>query len=184
MEASDLMARMAAKTPDMQAVGVSSVQGLTEADAAMALAGLDRGPYLLARVKFSLDDSSRYPLENQLWSEMCGVATRKRWKVPVGREFLRGLSRMAVNEAVSPCKCSRCSGRGSIYPRGAAARVCNVCLGTGRGCVSGSARAKAAGVDKSNWSRVWGKRYELFLSRLDGWERVMLAHVQMRLKVC
>lgn len=184
MDPASLMARLAEKTPDMDAVGVGSVAGLSEADAALALVGLERGPYLLARVKFALDDSSLHPLQMQLWGEMCGVATKRRWIVPVGEEFLRGLARMAVDEVVNPCRCSQCAGRGAVYPRGKAARPCDVCMRTGRGRVSASARARAAGIDKSNWCRVWGPRYALFLSRLDGWETAVQAHVWMRLKAC
>jgi len=185
MEPVDLIARMAAKTPDMEAVGVSSVEGLDGADAALMLAGLDRGPYLLARVKYAGELDSQADLETVLWHEMVKVAADRGWRRygdGLPRAFLRNLSHMAVDEIINPCKCSACGGRGSVYPRGKAARVCDVCLGTGSGRVSGSARARQAGIDKSNWCRLWAGRYAIFLNRLDGWERVLQAHGDARLK--
>lgn len=182
MEPAGLIARMAAKTPDMDAVGVSSVPGLSEADAAMALAGLDRGPYLLARVKYALDSSSRYPLENQLWGEMCGIATRKKWLIPAGHELLRRMSRMAIEEVVHPAQCPKCGGRGTVYPKGGAARLCSACIGTGRGRVSDRSRAAGADIPKTSWFRIWAPRYELMLAKLDRWDRVAHAHVRQRMK--
>lgn len=181
MEAENLIARLTPVTSDFERVGVSSVPGLDAMDAARALAGLDRGPYLLAMVVLAQDASSLKPLELQLWGEMCGVATRKNWIVPVGDELLRRMSCLAVGEVVSPKVCGRCSGRGTIYPRGAAARTCDACGGGGRGKVTGRDRARSLGICKSSWSRTWGLRYGEFVGRLSGWERAIHAHVRLRL---
>ncbi len=182
MDPADFIARLTPVTQDFQQVGVSSTAGLNAMDAARALAGLERGPYLLSIVMWAGDMSSVYHLENQLWFYVCGVATDEKWVVTVGAEMLRGLAKMAVAEVISPRLCSSCSGRGSVSPRGGAVRDCAACAGTGKAKISGRHRARLAEIDKNSWQRVWGPRYErYFIAQLNSWEAAAESHVRQKL---
>lgn len=182
MDASELIARLNPITQNAGRVGVSTVPGLGAFDAAAALAGLPRGPYLLARVMLALDESCRRELEKQLWSEMCSFAYAEKWIVPIGQELLRKMAKIAIAEVVDPALCKGCRGRGSIYPRGGLARACGACFGSGRGVLSASAKARAVGMDKSNWCRLWGARYLVFVTLARNWEQVIHAHVRDKMR--
>jgi len=183
MESADFVARLTPASQDFQQVGVSSTAGLNAMDVARALAGLDRGPYLLSIVMWAGDTGSLYQLENKLWSDVCLVATERKWIVVVGAEMLRSLAKMAVAEVIAPRLCPVCCGRGSISPRGGAVHDCTVCKGTGRAKISGRERAKIAGINRNSWQRTWGPRYEAdFIARLNSWEIVANHHIQRKLK--
>lgn len=184
MEPADFIARLTPASQDFQQAGVSSVPGLGSTEAARALSGLQRGPYFLSLVLWAGDNSSRYDLENQLWGDMCCIATERKWIVVCGGEMLRGMAKMAVAEIVDPRLCGVCKGRGSISPRGGAVRNCAICNGSGRVRISERERARNAGIDRNSWRRVWGERYEdHFISRLASWEIIAADHVRQKLRV-
>jgi len=110
MDPADFVARLTPVSQKFEQAGVSSVAGLGAMDVAQALAGLDRGPYLLSIVMWAGDTGSLYHLENKLWADVCLVATEQKWIVTVGAEMLRGLSKMAVAEFVMPRLCAVCRG--------------------------------------------------------------------------
>lgn len=185
MDPAGLISRQNAATSDMEREGVCSVPGLDGMDAARALAGLPRGPYLLARVLWVLDQSSLSALENQLWGEMCGVASRKGWtkskSYPVGKELLRKMAKMAIYETVSPPQCHVCNGRKEIHPKNQAVRPCGACSGTGLKAISNRKRADKVGISETSWRRTWSERYAEFLAKQQAWMQLAHEHVRKKL---
>ena len=95
-----VFAKLNASTMSMEPFAGGRVE-FSQADAAAILSSLPPRLEHAARLKFCLDESRRKWLETELWIEMSGEFTRRKWKVPAGKELLRRICTLVIDEALN-----------------------------------------------------------------------------------
>lgn len=125
---------------------IPSIGGITEVDQAIAsglCSGMSEKWYKAARLKFCLDASVINWLEIQLWQEVCGIATKEKWKIPKGKERLRNMCKLAIIETQKP----------ELFIKTNAWNT----------------RASFLEIKKSAWFSTWAGRYEVIYELLNNW---------------
>ena len=74
------------------------------------LSGLSREAYLYAAAKWIQDKSVEPELFYRIYLIVGGLAIKHKWRVPKGRELLRGLTQLAIIEMVREPRCRHCNG--------------------------------------------------------------------------
>jgi len=98
---------------------------------------------LAMRMKYADDWSGAKELEYKLWIITTSMASRERWRIPVGKEYCRRMSGLAIAEMAEPAR----------Y----------------RHAHSWKLKVAFMGCDNSNWYRTWRSRYETVYTELDEW---------------
>jgi len=169
-----LAARMAGKPLDYASVpGGNPMGGLSGNDIAGALAmgGASNAEAMMVRLCWVQDKSVQGPLFYELYSRVAGLAVKKGWKPPKGKELLRSMTMLAIAEVSDPGLCQCCGGRREVWPKGATVPIiCPECKGVGRRGMREKDRAHACGVAASTWSTNWGPKYAQVLEMVSGVE--------------
>lgn len=132
----------------------SAIGGSADVDQAMAAglcAGMKREHYLAARFKWALDWSVSSELERLLQDKGEGFAKKEQWKLRKEETRVRAIAGLALAEMANP----------SFWSIDAN-------------------KAMFIGVDKSGFSRVWKKRYNLLYATLEDWANSAYSYVMMR----
>jgi hypothetical protein len=101
--------------------------------------------------KWAGDESHREYLKYQLWIAAVDIAIAEGWKIPKGREYLRKMAEIALNEVREPTPWKE-----------------------------DKKKADYMGVDKSAFYKVWRKRYESVYGVLDSWAQEGYRYVQRK----
>lgn len=128
--------------------------GQPEVDQAMAAhlcGGMRREWYLAARLRWGLDWSVANELEYMLWMEGSGVSYKERWRVPKGKEYVRKMAGLAIAEIAEPKRYA-----------------------------PDARKAEWMDVSASQFSRLWGKRYNAIYSIIEDWSSSAYSYVMMR----
>lgn len=168
-KAAELAARMTGVRPvdprDVYGDGTPGL-GITALDVAGALAMGDASPLAEAvvRLKYVGDTSVQSRAFYLLYDRAMTLATREKWKLPVGGDLVRKMTQLALLEAVSSQTCKACEGRGQAPRKDSPVMdECPVCHGVGRRGKSQAERARQLGVDRTTFTRIWSPRYERVL---------------------
>lgn len=136
--------------------------GLTGNDVAgaLALGKATRSQSFAVMAKWVQDESAQDRLFYEIYDRVVKLAAKKKWKVAPGKCWLRKMTRLAIAEHVSPCRCRRCKGRGFLYPPGREAKVCPQCGGSAMGeFMPQSKKAEIIGIPWESWRRKWRWAY-------------------------
>lgn len=132
-------------------------------DVAAACAGVSRLGYMALRAKYCNDVvmavATASAVRDQLLScpDLAERLTRQ--------EAFR-VAGLVLAQYVSGQRCGRCQGRGTIYPKGRAAHVCQRCGGLGIRPATESERARSCGLDDTLWRRHVRQRADVALDEL------------------
>lgn len=161
MASVEVLGRLCAGAVDFSRVGAGGQSDLQRLEVAGFLAGLSRGPMLLALAKYMQDAEAlrKLVIEHQAW--LVNLAMADGWLVDGVADRMAGLS---VSEVVDD-KCPRCHGTRFIR-----AKACTSCDGTGFRRVSGRSIAGWLGVSETSYRRVWSGRYQQAVERLRGFD--------------
>ena len=177
-----MLSRCNAKTGQYKGVTGGGKREVIPADAWAAMAGADKLGQLLAKRIWMHDETGDAQIERLAYLKAVDIAIAEGWKVPKGREYVRHMTRLALRELIDPERCPACKGTCQEWDAAALrAKSCGVCGGTGRVRIDDSKRAKAVGMDKSRWSRVWRKRYETIHADLSARINAALRHAEKKL---
>ena len=135
------------------------------------LAGFTPVETAYALAKFMGDDASVGVVLIATRKQAAHLASKGHWKVRPSQLVI--LADIATHEALSPCRCERCSGTGSKLNK-----VCLSCGGSGLGHESTVAMARAVGVDNSVFHRCYKEKLAVmlnFLYDIEGAIRLKLA---------
>ncbi len=127
-------------------------QGITGAEVAAALIGLEDGPLAFAYWHGTQDEVSKSQLRDCLATDLQRVATVQGWKRKNDMELFVRMSRAAIAEAfLSKEICKSCCGFG--MQKG---KICCKCQGLGRSALTRKKISELCGVASS----MWRSRYE------------------------
>jgi len=125
------------------------------------------------RLKYVAQSEYINDIEIYLLLEIVDLATKKKWKYPkerIGKEFLRGMGRMAICEGVFPYVCMTCRGTKSQILIEGKVESCPSCGGSGKRRPSYRERAEIMGFKHETWRINWDSRYKEIAGILDNWE--------------
>lgn len=128
--------------------------GLTRAELAGMLAGLNRDVVNYALAKYAGDEVAYWDLVFAVRVYAASVAVKEDWEIVRGRPTVYNLSAIAVFEAVNPNRCGTC--RGSGFER---AKVCRTCSGQTIARYGHAVIADLVGLSETTFRRVWYSRY-------------------------
>ncbi|MCU7840871.1 MAG: hypothetical protein KZQ94_16015 [Candidatus Thiodiazotropha sp. (ex Troendleina suluensis)] len=120
-----------------------------QATAAAMCAGMPDLQFKASMLKWAGDWSNANYLEYRIWIAAVDIAREEKWKIPRGREYLRRMAGLAIAEVADP-------GRWQLDKD----------------------RAEFIGMHKSEFCRVWRKRYEMVYRILDELAQDGYRHVQ------
>lgn len=138
----------------------SSNEHLNKAESASLLSGLSEEETDFALAKYCADEGAlkKSIVNNRFYA--AHVFSLKKWKAEKNRVI--ALADLAINESISPCKCSRCAGIGYKFNK-----PCQLCNATGFKPMSNRQMAKTIGVDESTFRARWKERLSLLLGHLN-----------------
>jgi len=149
--------------PKNQSINDIGRGGITLYDAMHCAAlchGIERKYISTARLKWAGDESDKGWLEIQLWLRMADEAYRKKWKVPVGKELLRRLARLAIEETLKPLPARDNERNGYSTIR---FKYIN---------------SDGNIISKSAYSQTWSERYEMTYNIFNAWADVAWSQIQ------
>ena len=174
--------------PASRSTSSSDFGGITSQDVAMLLASIKiNGPQHWARYKFALHDDSRLDSEISLVASCLSKLTN--YKTPkefIGREPIRRLCNLAIEEHAHPNSCPTCNGR-MFFEYGNLRVKCGVCGGTGMSSqrtgidsngVQFNLRAHKFGVSQIEFEKRWERIFDQALLILDLWEDILVGKVE------
>lgn len=135
-----VMALQAEQIPSLSGMPGGGSPEVDQSTAAALSAGMKRRYYLAARLKWALDWSVANELEYMLWVEAAGIAHDEKWRIPTGRSYVRRMAGLAIAEMADPKRWR-----------------------------DAQQKAEWMGVSKSQFSRVWEKRYNAVYEELESW---------------
>lgn len=145
-------------------------------DVAACLAGLDRGPYLLALYLWSGDESVTLELYSLLFVEAKNLAVKYNWRCKNEFERLFALIKMAMHELKKVNICNLCKGTGVKLHN-----TCDACYGDGKKRRTQTEYARICGVKVPNWKKCWDYKYNQILMILIDWEELAINHMLSKL---
>jgi hypothetical protein len=104
------------------------------------------------------DEACRLNLAHWVCDQASALARREEWRGD--RELIAGVIKLMVQTALDENldgRCHACNGTG-ISKR---VRVCGSCHGSGVARLSDYRVASIVGIDRSNYSRLWKRRYDM-----------------------
>lgn len=145
---------------------------------ALGMAHLKRGPYLLMLAKYCGDDTVLYELYNYAWFQAVDVANAKGWKPVKGKEYIRRMSVLAVDQVLKSQRCKSCKG-----VRWVGNTSCRRCDGSGMEAAMGGVKmSKELDMPVSTWYATWAPRYATIANEIMFWEVDALNRIQSRLR--
>ena len=162
----ELLSYLEPKTQDIRGLPPGFGK-LNQADIAHALSYVHgRGPRLLGRVKYALQDEFLAPLEYQLTKSLKHRARVEYWRA-IGP--LPSCSKLAVKLYARPDRCQKCDGVGERL-WGARIIICPRCTNSKWEPVTNASMSRFIGVDRANFERVWKSRLGVAMAVLGGWD--------------
>lgn len=173
--------------------------GVTSADIAALLGGLDREPFLMGMAADLGDYNSLRQIELVLWERARQIGERENWDPPRGEFTVRRMAAVALYEAINDPRCYVCNGSAEMtvalteYPGMILAPTyreinetlcavrCPACV-AGKVRLSGRKKADLAGINKDMWTRVWGRRYEPVFQVANGWLETARKYLKDRVR--
>ena len=181
MITAEILGRLNAKSQDFTGLP-PGYGGITPADIAGSMAGLDRGSQLVLMARYCQYPGLERELMYRLWNYAVDVSIEFGWpKPPKGQELLRKLSRLAVLENVYPLPCRRCSGKKRVMRREGYAIICPRCTGGGTHTLNNRERCEITGLTYYQW-RQWQSRYKVLSNAINYWDNDGLKHVKNQLQ--
>lgn len=176
MRAEQVLAKLNPKTQSLEGRvdTVGQRQGITPADCAAAMSGIEDGPLLLVQATHADNLSMIHDLYK--WWEACAweIARRNRkvWRIDTDwkRQRYRKLMVFVLHQHISPMRCPRCLGRSEVYLSGEPVEACVACNGSGKYVYAPGKMISLIGVNRKAWHRKWQHiYYELmqYLRRVD-----------------
>lgn len=160
----------------------SDHEGLTQAEVAGMLAGLDRTAYYAGMLCLAERWDCLKPTVALLRDFAIELASEEQWDMPTGPKPLTNLVYCAIFEMTGPSfMCPTCDGLGRIERPGATRRVCTLCEGSGRIPRTQRSRAELVGVTERSWHRVWKGRYMGVHGELNNWVSDARTHLARKL---
>jgi hypothetical protein len=144
MAPAERLARLSAEFAGFDAI-FGGKAALTRSDLAAACAGISRLGFAIVMAKYVGDDDSTRKIIQGAEQSI------HRHNLLADPDLAHQVASLAVLEFLGGDLCPACGGRGSVYPRGAAARSCKVCEGRGRAVPGQRRRAKLAGMPVQAW---------------------------------
>ena len=136
-----------------------------------ALSGVSRQAYLYAASKWIGDKSVEPELFYRIYVMVGTIAAKEKWRIPKGKEILRGLTKLAIIEEIEAPVCPKCKGS-----------QCKTCNHTGFLRLKGSERADLVGVSRYAWCRNWSYKYPLIVNGIRAFESEILE--KLRVETC
>lgn len=181
----EVLGRVNAKTNAFSVgLGTSGTDSLSAHDISSALAGIPRGPYLLARAKYCGDETVINELISITESRALRLAHRSGWSMRYS-DRIKKMALLALAENnIQPHICSRCKGRREIIRRKPKLMLdtCPSCGGSGRYERSENSKARYVGFRSESWRRVWGERYVDVRAMLWRWESIVLRQLLKKIR--
>ncbi len=160
----EVLARLCAGTANYAVVGGGGVSELQAVEVSGFLAGLQRGPMLVAMAKYMGDQESRRWLFVDVYCHLLGVGQVWKGERADIADKCKRMAGLSLSEFIDD-KCVKCHGTRFVK-----AKACSCCVGTGFKRLSGREVAKTVGVDESNFRRVWKPRYQSAMDRLRDYD--------------
>lgn len=190
MDAEQALALLAPKVGSLDAISGATnwLDKVTQADAALAMAGLSGPAYVMGLYKYAGIDGERRKLDHLAYMLAIDCAKDNKWLIPVGQEWVRKLSRLALSEVLRGANCEACGGRGEIvhwHIDGDKLVIdskerCAVCGGGGKRGLALEEFTDMAAEIKIKPARLWFDRYCWLVMQYHGWEIECLSHVWRR----
>lgn len=182
----ELLGRVNAKTGGLSAGSGASVpesERLSANDIAAALAGVPRGPYLLARAKYCGDASVIRELYQIVIERTNRLAERQGWSMKRPDRFANMATLALIEAEITPMMCKRCQGRGEVIKRKPKLMLdtCPSCAGSGKYERSDRARARHIDVHWQTWNNTWAERYLMVRVMLFRWEALVMKNMLRRI---
>ena len=174
---SETLARLCPSTQSYE-MGRGGISELSDVEVAGLLAGLSRGPYLLARAMWVGDPSGIQEMQHLALVEAAHLFRPDQVLYP---GFLRTLCAICLFQTIYPPACVECSGRRILYGAGGVVSDCEVCDGTGRGRTGGESVRALVDVEEGQWRRV-ARSYSDLEARIAGWQSTAKAHIDRKSK--
>jgi len=176
----EILARLNPKTSNMDQVGISTAEGLSQTDIAATLARLPKGPELMGwLVAYPDSQKQRTELKLYMLQKITDMVIKGNWGCPEPL-FYTNMAIMAISEVISTRICQTCNGRGEVR-RLELKVVCHKCEGTGKEVVTQRHRYEVLGISRVAWA-IWKERYESVYRMVRGWDSHMKSHVREKLQ--
>jgi len=170
----ELLAKLTAHGVQFTGGGFGGAVEISESDVAAALAGLDHRIYEFMRLKFCGDASMmKRVVEGVAWDIVLETFSDER---DPGIKLARNLALIVVHQATEGPLCPNCNGTGTFRYRD-----CKAC-DSGRRHMSIRLCASMAGVSRAVYRRDWERLVNFYVSKLQGYEAVGVAHIWRQLK--
>ncbi|PCI27626.1 hypothetical protein COB55_05370 [Candidatus Wolfebacteria bacterium] len=148
-----------------------------------SLAGLNDGPYLLARWMWCGEEDVIDKLLIELTGEVKKWAIKNRWRCRNDDIRLLALTRCALVNLKNNRKCNPCNGTGIMKGRAGSHgdRFCDDCNGKGTTSLKKNQMAKLCGVASGSFNRVWQEKLGGVMAILQEWEDDLSSHMHKKL---
>jgi hypothetical protein len=180
-----VVARLNPSTPSLSGSGGGSPE-LTSAETAAALSGIRTFERTVVLTKYAQWRKEKH-LAELLLRRALDMALANKWRYRDGQ--MLALCEMAVFEFLNPPPCRVCDMTGQVAKTREERvegddplKTCPSCNGAGSRRYSGSRKAEAIGVNQSNWSRIWCRRYDKVFYELESAEYRALRQVKINLE--
>ena len=153
---------------------------ITPADVSASLAMISsRQSQALLLAKYADDVKAKRALYLFTYYYASHLARTEHWfKKKYNDRFVEKIACTAVSEHLMPRTCSRCNGHGEITGQG----TCDVCGGIGKVHYRSKHYCEELNLSRSQWWRVWQKRYTQIISQMNEWEQLGLGVVVHNLR--
>jgi hypothetical protein len=152
---------------------------ITRMDVNAAMAGADETGLNLLLAHVCNDRKAQSQAFYSLYNRVMTLAMDQGWQFEGkrGQERIRALTQLALFEHTDTPRCPAC--KGTKYNR--AMRPCKACKGTGYYKIKDSHRARAMGINRTSWSRLWAKRYADVLQIISEAEYLAMRNIRKSL---
>jgi len=160
----EVLGRLCAGAVDLSKTGGRGQSELQRLEVAGFLAGLSRGPMLLAMAKYMRDEGALRDLFKFQAGGLRASALSENWDYADLQRLIDSMAFWSVSEVVD-CVCPRCHGTRFVR-----AKVCPHCNGSGVRVVSDRLAARQLGIADATFRRTWKGRYHAALDRVRGFD--------------
>lgn len=190
MNARELLALLTAKV-QRYVVSDGGIPEVTQEDMSHAMGYIrDKRAALLIGVKYCGRSEDVWELDFALWqSAILRFPEWQRDKEYIkGREFIRHLCQMALNEHMEEHTCHTCKGTSAKLKEDLKHafhkdfEFCSTCNDSGKVRPSEKDRARIVGVNFKLWERHWSEKYRQIQAILNDWEGTAAGDLQDALR--
>jgi hypothetical protein len=99
-----------------------------------------------------------------------------------GKEFYRGMARLALAETLNPNICLECGGCGKEVTTEGKLANCKPCRGSGKSTHSDRSRSRMLDMSWETFREQWIYRYRRIQGIADTWESIALSSIHRKIK--